>query len=80
MPRTNAGNRATTRPRSSMAAVTPVLVERTIHRPVSSDRICENCRCWSAASDSPNQASLLTFRRMPARGSWSINSSPKMSS
>ena len=79
-PWVNCGSLATTRPFSSMAAVTPVLVARTIQRPVSSARICENCRCWSAASDSPNQASLLTLRSTPACGSEAMSSSPKMSS
>src|SRR6266851_4750757 len=61
-------------------AVTPVLVARSIVRPVSSARMREICRCWLGASESPNQATLETFTRSVACGSCRMISSPKASS
>ena len=39
-------------------------IARIIQRPASSARICAICRCCSGPMEVPNQASLLTVRRM----------------
>ena len=56
------------RPSWPIADVMPVLVARTSTRPVSSARIAAIWLCWSAASERPYHASLVTLTRSVAFG------------
>ena len=76
----NMGDVASSRPRGSMMAEIPVLVDRSMNRPVSSARIRAISRCWCGASESPNQASLLALTRKAASGSAWFTSVLKASS
>jgi len=49
-----------------MTTVAPLLVARSIGRPVSMERICEICTCWGIAIDSPNQARFDTLSSIVA--------------
>ena len=49
-------------------AVIPVLVARSIMRPLSSARIWAICRCCAGASESPNQATLDRLTSKEAAG------------
>ena len=67
-----------------MITVAPVLVARIIGRSNSSVRMRLICRCWSMATELPNQAMLLTLTKIVGAEAGSANpaasSSPNKSS